>query len=317
MIVAKVKRGKLKKKMHRFALSLLLPMIVVLFLGRLWNSIIDDPLSIYMLDVGQGDCILVKYEDSVILIDGGGDMDIKGENVGIKVVLPLLMDMGIMHIDTVFVTHLHFDHVKGILEIMNYVDIDRIILPSVYLDIEKEANELYGQLLKEAEREDIEIIYVSKGQMMTKDRLSFQILYPYKEQDYQENENHNSLVMKLIYGEFSMLFTGDIEEEDERILTGSGVNLRSDIIKVPHHGSNSSSTDSFLESVNPRTGLISYGKNTFGHPGDMVKLRYKNHEIPLYSTKNCGMIEVVVFDDHYEVKPYRGALTDETTKRTD
>ncbi len=295
----------------------MIPLVVSFMISNLQVLMEEEQLRIYMLDVGQGDSCLVKSKDLTVLIDGGGDMNLEGENIGIKVLIPFLMDKGVRHIDMVVVSHLHFDHVKGIIEIMGYVDIDKLVLPKVYLDVNQEDHELYSELLKKVEEEKVELLYVEAGQILSKDDVKFRTLYPEPGQKYDQNENHNSLVLKLEYMNFSVLFTGDIEEEDESALLKSGWDLRSDALKVAHHGSNSSSSEQFLEKVCPEIGLISYGYNTFGHPSDIVKLRYKNMEIPLYSTKNCGMIEMVIFDDRYKVIPYRGVLTDETAKRPD
>lgn len=268
-----------KRQDIRWGIRLLVALILVCILLNAEGLLEEECLRIYMLDVGQGDSCLVKSKDLTVLIDGGGDMNMNGENIGIKVLMPFLMDSGIRHMDMVVVSHLHFDHVKGVMEIMGYIDIDKLVLPKVYLEVDQEDHDLYKELLIRAEEEQIEILYMEAGQILSKGDVEMIALYPEPGQKYDENENHNSLVMKLVYMNFSILFTGDIEEEDEDSLMKSGWDLRSDVLKVAHHGSNSSSTEKFLNTVGPDMGLISYGDNTFGHPSDIVKLRYKNMEI--------------------------------------
>ena len=85
---------------------------------------------------------------------------------------------------------------------------------------------------------------------------------------------------------------------------------------MPHHGSNSSSSEDFLKALSPQVAIVSYGENMFGHPSDIVKLRYRNLNIPMYSTKKYGMIEVIITENQYKIVPFKGELIDETTQGT-
>ncbi len=294
----------------------------------------DHQVHIYFLDVGQGDSIIISDNDTTFIIDGGGDrfMD-DNYNKGKEVLIPFIKEKGIVDIDCVFISHIHYDHIKGILELIGIIPIKIIVLPEPYkelLTMEKENNstydnyfmvgdeyELLDQLIEKCNIEKIPIKFMNNEDIIKSDRVTMTCVYPMDKAVYKENENQNSMVLKVDVYDFSCLLTGDIEVEAEKWLVENN-NLIKDIniLKVPHHGSNSSSTEEFINHVNPNKGIITVGENFFGHPSDIIKLRYKNFQIPLYTTKNCGMIEVIINRDGYMMKSFKGELIDETIKRT-
>lgn len=315
--------------------------IVLIILTSLITKMLENGVNIYIIDVGQGDCTVVEDHGVYAIIDGGGDKDKSGDNVGLKVILPFLLSKKVPELEVAFVSHTHFDHVKGIIELMEVITINRIVLPKVYQSrvklimdewelfddqkkqrrsdklfwIEGFQDDVLMELILTAMKHDIDIVFVEQGDTIEFPTVDFDVLYPLKDQIYDEQENHNSLVMKFRSGSFSMLFTGDAEEEDEVRIMESGADIKSTILKLAHHGSHSSSTEKFLDQVNPKVGVLCYGDNTYGHPSDIIRLRCRNRQIPLYSTMKCGMIEVVISEGQYELKAYRGVLTDETIAR--
>ena len=211
-----------------------------------------------------------------ILIDGGGNRDLKGFDVGENVLLPYLLDRGIFTIDYLLISHFDSDHCNGLIAVLEKLNVGVVIF-SKQTEISKE----YENILEIIKRKNIPIKVVEKGDRIILDKYTYlDILYP----DFKISEkdlNNNSIVAKLSYGKFSMLFTGDVEKEAEKYLVGldfhARQNLQSTILKIPHHGSKSSSTEEFLNMVKPRVALIGVGKdNTFGHPVPEVINRLEN-----------------------------------------
>lgn len=249
-------------------------------------------MNITILDVGQGDSILVKTnKNRVILIDGGGKYlpNKSLQNTGKKVVEPYLKYIGKDKIDIVIVTHPDFDHVGGILEIIDDIKIDKIILPKGNI----ESDDLYCEMLNKINDNNIELVKMKKGDNFIIDGIKFKCIYPdiYID-DRAINNNNYSLVFKISYKDFSMLLTGDIEEEDEDIILLNKNDIECDFLKVPHHGSLTSSSEEFIEGVNPKYGFISAGKSRYKHPNDKVLKRYNKKNIKLYITKNSGSIYI-------------------------
>lgn len=335
----------IKKK---YLLLILCVIFIVLFVNIDFDK---NGMYIYFVDVGQGDCIVVKDHQYTFMIDGGGDrfMD-ESNNIGTRVVYPFLLDQGIHKIDCVFITHVHFDHIKGVLEILELVDVETVVLPDVYRDYYEnhdkvlDANSsatvqsenqiydedfvnsifqggdelfLYDELIEICHKNDIRLLFMEEGQVVSGENSNFTCIYPEVGRTYSEHENENSLVLLLELGGVETLLTGDIEENGEKWIVSHKPELKNiDILKVSHHGSNSSSTEEFLLKTNPKVAIVSVGENLFGHPSDIVMMRYKNLNIPFYSTKKYGMIEVLIKEDYYKIEPYKGELINESITRT-
>ena len=294
----------------------------------------DQSVHICFLDVGQGDSIVIRNGRSGFIIDGGGDRYMKDDfNKGKEVVIPFLMEEGIRKLDCAFVTHTDYDHIKGILEIMGNVPIGTIVLAKPYeglLGYQGEEEQGQDRFLQEGDEEDllrqlldkaadlgIPVRYMEAGDRILCEPLTFTCVYPAKGQVHSELENNNSLVLRLDCYDFSCLLTGDVEGGGELWMVDNQPLIENvSILKVPHHGSNSSSTESFIEKTNPQAGLVSVGKNNYGHPSDIIRLRYKNFEIPLYTTQKYGMIEIAVNEDGYRLQSFKGVLQDEAVKST-
>lgn len=174
---------------------------------------------------------------------------------------------------------------------MQNIKVEKVIISK-----QGEISENYGQLKKIVKEKKIKVIVVKKGDSIKIDKnVTFQILWPKEEQIKENILNNNSIVAKLSYNKFSMLLTGDIEEIAENQILEEYKNneqiLKSTVLKVAHHGSKTSSTQSFLEKVQPKIALIGVGKdNTFGHPNDGVLERLKNLNTKIYRTDTMGEI---------------------------
>lgn len=253
-------------------------LIIATFVLMIIINILPKNLKVYFIDVGQGDStFIVTPHNKTILIDGGGSLN-KNFDVGEKTLVPYILDRGYTKIDYIFVSHFDFDHVGGILSILEELKVGKIIIGKQF-----ENSENYEKMIKIARKKKIEIIQVDKENDIVIDEVKFNIIWPDKENIIKENSlNNNSLVMKMIYKNFSMLFTGDIEEIAERkiidIYKDNSDILKSDVLKTAHHGSKTSSINEFLKLVKPKIALIGVGKtNTFGHPNIEVLERLERN----------------------------------------
>ena len=257
---------KFRQNRKKILRSLIVFVSLVLIL-----NIIPKKLKIYFVDVGQGDCTFITTpQNKTILIDGGGSMS-EEYDVGESTLLPYILDRGYTKIDYIFISHFDQDHVGGILTILEELKVGQ-----VYIAKQEQDSENYQKFLKVVKDKKIKVKVLKQGDCLKIEKnLYFDILWPIEAQIQENILNNNAMVMKLRYGKFSMLFTGDIEEvAEEKILEfykekiDKGENiLKSKVLKVAHHGSKTSTTQSFFEKVNPEICLIGVGKNNmFGHP---------------------------------------------------
>lgn len=261
-----------KKKIRYIVLISIITFIVI--------NVIPHKLKIYFIDVGQGDATLITTPyGKKILIDGGGSSTY---NIGKNVLVPYLLDRKITDIDYMFISHFDQDHCGGLFAVLENLKVENIIIGKQDSEYEN-----CKEFLKLAQEKKVKAISVQAGDTIKLDtKIRFEILWPDSQNMISDNGiNNNSIVAKLNYKEFSMLFTGDIEEVAEKQILHEYKNLnilRSSILKVGHHGSKTSTTQSFLEAVNPNVALIGVGENNkFGHPNDavikrLIDFRYKD-----------------------------------------
>ena len=273
-------KEKLKNilKFHKNIISFIL--IIILIINLIFRFIISSNLKIYFIDVGQGDSTLVKTPfNKNILIDGGGS-EFGNFDVGESILLPYLLDRRINKIDYLVISHFDSDHVKGLFSVLKNLRVDNIVISK-----QGENSSNFKEFENIIKDKKIKLRVVKQGDRIKIDKLTYiNILFPEEKLISDNILNNNSIVFKLISNNFSMLFTGDIEEiAEERIyeIYKSTDILKSDVLKVAHHGSKTSSTSDFLSLVNPKITLIGVGKdNNFGHPDEatinQLKLYTKN-----------------------------------------
>lgn len=230
-----------KKKL--FIISLLV--ILVILSGNIIYINIDKDLKIFFVDVSQGDCtIIVTPRNKVVLIDGGkGDRDI---------LVSYLLDRRIQEIDYIIISHFDSDHCNGLIKV-----IEKLKVKNVIISKQAEESEEFKSIIEIINARKIQVKVVSKGDRIILDKSTYiDMLYPKKELEYKDL-NNNSIVCKLVYDSFSCLFTGDIEKSEKDLIElYSKDKLESTILKVSHHGSQTSSGEEFLEAVNPEIALI-------------------------------------------------------------
>ena len=229
-------------------------------------------LKVEFFDVGQGDAEFIETPSKQqILIDGGPDMSVL-EKLG------KTMPFFDRYIDLVILTHPETDHLNGLIEVLKRYDIGAVITTGIVRDTQE--YEEWTGLLKE---KNIPIFIAKAGGIIDLgNNINVNILYPFENLAGKKlsDTNNHSVVSQLIYGDFEALFTGDIEKSAENKLVSAGINLNSDILKIAHHGSKTSTTKEFLKAVNAMLAVIEVGKdNRYGHPHQEVLERLKNLNI--------------------------------------
>lgn len=251
-------------------------------------------LEIYFADVGQGDCTIIRTPAGrSIIIDGGGSIhDDESSYTGEMIVVPLLYDLKITHVDVMIATHGHADHVNGLKTVMDRMQVKRLVVADA------DDREMSG-LIEHARSRGITVEVADQDDIIyAEDGLVLKALYPLEDKSRMPsgstaNANELSLVTRLEYAGFSALFTGDIGFSTENLLLGRE-DLDCDLIKVPHHGSKYSSGIEFIRQVSPAVAVISVGKNRYGHPSAEAKKRYTSAGTRIYETIRHGGIMVKV-----------------------
>lgn len=272
--------------------------VVIMIVILIANSCIyvknHGKMIIYFIDVGQGDSTLIRTAQSkIILIDGGGSEN-SSFNVGEKTLLPYLLDRKITVLDYVVISHFDTDHCGGILYLMEHIKVKNII-------ISKQGKESsnYNKFKNIVIDKGISVIFAKKGDKIKIDNETYMdVLFPSNNLISDNILNNNSIVTKICYNNFSILFTGDVEEIAEKEICSqynTTNKLKANILKVAHHGSKTSSTAEFIKMVKPQIALIGVGeKNKFGHPNDGVIQRLKNMNTKIYRTDKMGEIVIQI-----------------------
>ena len=267
--------------------------IIISIIISLCMIFIPRDLQINFVDVGQGDStFIITPKNKTILIDGGGS-NTGSFDVGENTLLPYVLDKGYNKIDFMIISHFDSDHVGGLLTILEEIKVEKILIAK-----QEEQSENYKRFLNIVKEKNIPVIIGKEGDKINIEKdLYLDILFPESEQIEENMINNNSLVFNMHYNNFSMLFTGDIEEiAEKRIIEITNKSrLKADIIKIPHHGSKTSSTRELLERVLPKIALIGVGKdNLFGHPSSETIDKLDELEIKTYRTDINGEIMINV-----------------------
>ncbi len=247
--------------------------------------------TVYFIDVGQGDCTLIKTKSNrTIMIDSGGNENIEEYDIGKQVLVPYLLTRGIKKLDYIMVSHFHADHCNGFIEVINRIKIGAILIAK-----QDTYTKEFDTIKNIAQKRKVSIKYVKQGDKIKLDNsTTLEILYIGKDVN---NLNNTSIMARIKYNNFSILFTGDAEKEEEEAILKACDNktLKSNVLKVGHHGARTSSTQEFLDAVKPQIALIGVGeKNNFGHPSSEVINRLKSFNIEIYRTDQMGEITIKV-----------------------
>lgn len=269
---------------------------VIMFAGILGIVVftmekIPGNLQVTFLDVGQGDSIIITTpHHKTFIIDGG-------ETGNGQKIEQFLKYKGIKKVDAMILTHAHTDHMNGLKELAMVYDINQVFLTETPFE-DASFKEFYDTI----QSQGIPIGIIGAGDMIKDKNIIMTCIYPFKDELLVEG-NDASAVMILRHGGVSYYFTGDIEENFEKQMACFLKPNDVSILKVPHHGSKTSSTQELLSKVMPDIGIISCGRNNiYRHPHEEVVLRYEQNNIPLAMTKNSGAI--MTYSNGEKVKIY-------------
>jgi competence protein ComEC len=276
-------------------------------------------LQVTLLDVGQGDSLLINSPTGkTALVDAG-------DNGSGKAILSALNDRGAEKVDLLLATHAHADHIGGADEVINRINVrmvlDNGVAPEgrIFADVNRRAvptTRSYEDFLNAIEKSGASYIKASPGQTFDLGGgavisiiAPIQPLFTREQLGSGGNEpNANSIVARLDYGSFSMMLMGDAESQTERRILERGANVGAKIIKIGHHGSGDASTEDFLQVVNPEVAIISVGnENRYGHPNQAVLNRLRKVGAKVYRTDLHGEITITSRGESYSIRTERNA----------
>lgn len=235
----------------------------------------DSTFSVRFIDVGQADSALVECDGHYMLIDGGNKADS-------NLMYSVLKNAGINHLDIVVGTHAHEDHIGGLAGAFNYATADFTLCPVTYYD-----SDAFSDFKKYCDQNGGGITIPSVGDKYNLGSASIEILGV----NGGDDSNNSSIVLKIVYGETSFLFTGDAEREAEQAILNSGADISATVLKVGHHGSDTSTTYPFLREIMPKYAVISVGAdNSYGHPTDDTLSRLRDADVTVFRTDLQGDI---------------------------
>lgn len=281
------------KGFNRFTQKAVLVSLIFIIIFNAYLIYDYEDFEIHFIDVGQGDAILIRSKRVAYLMDTGGSL-FGDYNIAEGVTLTYLNKLGIFELDGLFITHFDEDHSQGIQVFLDEMDIEYIFISELPKEVEK-LNAINSSKV-------IPIILRAGDKLRLDDDLYMDILWPMENVFFQGN--NSSLVSVLRSKGTNILLTGDIEKEVEFLLRDR-IEYPIDIVKVPHHGANTSSTDEFISSIKPTDAIISVGRNNmYNHPSSDVIDRYDKFGVNLYRTDYMGLIKVTIYNDGYSIIPF-------------
>lgn len=244
------------------------------------NASIKKELKVTYLNVGQGDSELVEVNGKTMLIDAG-------PNSNANELVKDLKERGIKTIDIAIATHPHEDHIGGMDEVLENFDVKSFYAPKV-----AHTTKTYENMLKAVKNEGIKLKQIKKGTKLSLGKDVLIKVYTPVKSNYDDLNNY-SPIMKISYGKTAFMFTGDAEKEAEHEALRKNKNLKADVLKLGHHGSNSSTTEPFLKAVDPSIAIVSCAKNNkYGHPHKETMTKLKNSKVKVYETFKDGDITI-------------------------
>jgi competence protein ComEC len=278
----------------------------------------DGKLHVEFLDVGQGDSTFVTFPNGeTLLIDGGGKVNFdkiraKNEdenepfepdtqNIGETVVSNFLWQKGYSKVDYILATHADTDHIQGLTDIAK-----NFRVRGAFFGRTPAKDKDFVELQSILTRKKVPSLTLSRGDVLTFGDVKVEILYPETDDSSEAvSDNNHSVVLRIIYGSKKFLLTGDIERETETILLHNPFYLQADIVKVPHHGSRTSSTEEFINATKAEYAIIPVGRySMFGHPHEEVVERWKKSGAKIYKTGEGGTISITTDGKKLEVQTF-------------
>lgn len=264
--------------------------LLFLFACLVWAGVIslpDNKLHLIFCDVGQGDAILIYRGSVQILVDGGPDQRV-------LTCLSNHLPFWDREIELVVSTHPEADHITGLIDVIERYSVKHFVVNSFGKD-----TAVFREFQKAVLDEDSPTYFPRARDKIKIGSLKIAVLWPQSQEKVlgattvERGANDASIVLKLSYGDFDALLTGDISAKIEKEIMGGSHTELVEVLKVAHHGSKYSTSEEFLKQVQPELAVISVGKNRFGHPTKEVIERLSNQAIKLLRTDEEGEIEVV------------------------
>jgi competence protein ComEC len=247
-----------------------------------------DGIQVHFINIGQGDSILILAPGHIaVLIDGGyGGMG----------TVEYLQALGVERVTLMVATHPHADHIGGLVDVLHAIPVDEVVTNG-----RSYTTQVYEQFLDAIAASKARYREVHLGDTLSAGDMTFQVLNPESGESYSD-VNDSSIVLRLVHGPTSFLFTGDAESVAERHMLASNQTLQATILKVGHHGSHTSSTPEFLEAVQPEVAIYSAGvNNPYGHPHQSTLDALARVHATVYGTDVNGTVVVTAEDSGYKV----------------
>ena len=244
----------------------------------------DAEFTVTFIDVGQGDASLIQCDGESMLIDGGTpDQSQK--------IYAILKDKGITNIKYIVCSHIHSDHVGGLAGALQYAACQQVLTT-----VTASTSETFNSFLEQCRKHHVPIAVPQVGDTYSLGSASFMILGP-TDMEQTMDENDKSLVLRMVYGDTSFLFTGDAEQEEQQLLMYNDyANLKADVLKADHHGSSNGASNAWIKAIQPKITVISCGaNNSYGHPYAGTLNLLKQYGSAVYRTDMQG--DVVIRSD--------------------
>jgi competence protein ComEC len=245
------------------------------------------------LDVGQGDCAFLRTPSGkTVLVDGGGSSErLQGGRVGYSTVVPYLRRQGANQIDVLVLTHPHDDHLQGLLPVIEGFRVGMVVDPAI-----PNPSKAYRKFLSVVKSRRISYHRAVRGQKIDfGDGVVAEVLNPPARRltSTKDDTNSNSAVLRFVYGKSALLMAADSSVDSEADMLAARLRVKSDVLKIGHHGSSGSTSDRWLDAVKPRMAVISVGRNNpFGHPSQTVLDRLHARRIYVFRTDRNGAVTV-------------------------
>ena len=234
--------------------------------------------AIHYIDVGQGDAALVICDDKTMFIDGGNPH-------ASSIIYTYLKNLNIDYLDYIVASHADDDHIGGLSAPLAKMKVGNVLAPEAEADTRS-----YKSLKTKVAEQGLTMVHPKSGETLYFGCGKIEFYGPITESE--SDRNNGSVVMKIIYGDTSFLFTGDAEREEEQEILSAGYDLSATVLKVGHHGSKNSTTYPFLREIMPKYAIISVGDNSYGHPTEDVLSRLRDADVKVYRTDMQGDIVV-------------------------
>ncbi len=272
--------GVLRRNRYGYFVSLysFAVLLCILLIGRMLSY---TTAEVSFINIGQGDCALIQAPGNCdILVDAGGrEHDYSN---GEEIVKPYLLQKGVYDIEYIFISHGHADHINGVVGLLDVMPVKQIVVPLGFGNTEEEF-----VLMQKAEEKSVPVTKAGHGDVFRLENgLELMTILPDTRVEHilsAEDKNNHSMLLKMIYGEVSFLFTGDLSKAGELYAVEHYRDfLKADVMKASHHGSKTGNTGVFLDAVEPRFTYIPVGKNSYGFPSKETLMRFTQRDITYY-----------------------------------